>query len=130
MGLTGALVDRARTITRDSTGVKVEGTTLLTDTHSAWFKARLFLDQASERKEQGERAKAVSTPQILIAYRDEFGELVVVDSDMKLEVESPELGTALWRIQGQPQPIRKKRPVIGYLATLERVIEPAREGAV
>jgi hypothetical protein len=123
-----ALVDRARIVERESTGQKVEGTTLMSPTHSAWFKCRLFLESASERKEQGERRKVVATPQVLCALRDENGELVVIEAEMRMEISSTELGTATWNVSGDPEPIRKKRSLIGWLASIERVVERPRAG--
>lgn len=97
-------------------------------THGAWFKARLFLRDAPERGEQGDRKKAVATPQLLFLVTDTDGGAVDVHADDRVEVASPELGTALWRLTAEPEPIRKKRRVIGYLVGLERVLEPRRKG--
>jgi hypothetical protein len=130
MALGSALVDRARKVRRESTGQKTEGTTHMVPTHGSWFKARLFLNDAPERLEQGDRKKAVATPQLLYAFTDLGGDPVALHADEKVEVASPELGTAVWRVTAEPQPIRKKRRVIGGLVTIERVLEPQRTGVV
>lgn len=129
MSLGSALVDRARVVRRESVGVKREGTTVMSDTHGSWFKVRLFLEAAGERDEQGGRKKAVSTPQVLYGLRDLDGELVDLHAEDKLEIASVlGGGHELWRVMEEPQPIAKKRSVIGGLARLERVIEPTRKG--
>lgn len=128
MALAGALVDRARTVRRESTGRKVEGTTQLTPTHGEWFKARLFLKAAPERREQGDRKKAVATPRLMFLVNDVGGDPVDLHAEDQVEVASPELGTAMWRITEEPEPIRKKRRVIGWEVGLERVLETQRKG--
>jgi hypothetical protein len=95
-----------------------------------WFRARLFLDmqQYAERDEQGERRKVVHTPQLMFGVRDVVGGAVAVLAEEEVEVDSPEFGRQVWRVTGDPQPIRKKRAVIGGLVTLERVVERGRAG--
>lgn len=130
MGLVGVLVDRARLVTNTSTGQKVEGTTLMTEGHGEWFKCRLFLDmqQYPERTEQGGRRKRVKTPQVMFGVKDLQGDPLDVRGDQQIEVESKEYGRAMWQITADPQPIRKKRRVIGGLVEVERVVETPRQG--
>jgi hypothetical protein len=125
-----ALVDRARTVRREATGQRVEGTSLMAPVFGEWFRARLFLDmqQYAERDEQGERRKVVHTPQLMFGVRDVVGGAVAVLAEEEVEVDSPEFGRQVWRVTGDPQPIRKKRAVIGGLVTLERVVERGRAG--
>ncbi|MET0604402.1 MAG: hypothetical protein ABW167_20620 [Baekduia sp.] len=132
MGLRSVLVDRARLVVKEGTGVKVEGTTLMEPGHGEWFRCRLFLDmqQYEERSEQGGRRKRVKTPQVMFGVKDVAGDPLDVRADSELEVDSKEFGRALWQITGDPQPIRKKRRVIGGLVQVERVVETPREGVV
>lgn len=132
MGLVSVLVDRARVVEKSSTGVKVEGTTQMAPTHGEWFKCRLFLDmqQYAERAEQGERRKRVKTPQVLYGTTDLAGKALDVQmrADVMLEIDSPQFGRAVWRMTGDPQPIRKKRAVLGGMVQVERVVETPRQG--
>jgi hypothetical protein len=139
MAIGAVLVDRARVIERLAAGVKVEGTTMTATSSSAWFRARLFLEGSPERREQGERKKVVATPQLMFAMKDENGELIsglddsfptAVLAKSKVEVNSAQLGRSVWFVTGDPQPIRKKRSVIGWLANLERVVERPVKGVV
>lgn len=130
MAIGAVLVDRARKVSRESTGRKVEGTTLMSPTHGGWFRARLFLNDAPERDESGERRKVVQTPQLMFALTDEQSEPVRLYAEDKVEVTSNELDAGTYRLTGDPQPIRKKRAVLGYLANLERVVERGQEGAL
>jgi hypothetical protein len=128
VALAGALVDRGRVVRRESTGRKVEGTTQMAPTHGPWFRARLFLQDAPERSEQGDRKKAVAMPRVMFLVTDVGGVAVDVNAEDQLEIASPELGTAVWRVTAQPAPIRKKRRVIGWEVGIERVLEPKRKG--
>lgn len=129
MGLTSALVDRARVVTNESTGRKVDGTTLMAETTGPWFRARLMFDTAPAKvDEQGERRKILASPSLMFGVKDEDGGVLDVTGDLQIEVASVELGTATWRTTGDPQPIRKKRRVIGGTINLQRVVERPREG--
>lgn len=124
MGLGAALVDRARPLTKEPIATRVEGTTQMTTVAGSWFKARLFLTAGREDSgAQGSYVRAVQGPQLMYALRDSEGEPIVLNFDDKVEVDSPQLGRAVWRVVNQPEPIRKKRSLIGGLANLERVEE-------
>lgn len=132
MAIGAALVDRGRIVQKVGTGVKVEGTTQMSRTHGQWFKCRLFLDigQYTERSEQGERRKVVQTPQLLFGARDVDNVAYALVAEDEVEVNSPQFGVSTWRVRGDPQPIRKKRTVIGGMVELELVIERPRESVV
>lgn len=128
MSIKAACVDRARVKRKESSGQKIEGTTQMVPTTGPWFRARLFPEEADERSEQGERKKIVSTPQLLYPIKDEEGGVVDLHGEDTVEVASNELGTNTYRVQGDPELIRKKRKVIGGLVTLELVVERPRAG--
>src|SRR3954454_16262824 len=110
MALVAALVDRARIVQNTSTGVKVDGTTQMVETHGSWFRARLMVTaEPRKRDEQGERRKVVTTPQLMFGVRDLDGGSLInaagqwqVNGDMRVEVASPELGSAVFRTLGDP----------------------------
>lgn len=130
MSITSVMVDRARVLDREASGLKVEGTTLMVPTHGEWFKARLFLDmaQSPERKEQGERKKVVQTPLLLFGIKDTAGNPLELHADVQVEISSARFGSGIWQLTAEPQPISKKTRVIGGQVTIERVREPARRG--
>lgn len=109
-------------MTKGSTGVKVEGSTRLAPLHGAWFRARLFPAGAPQTFDNG-RPRVASAPQLLLGIRDSSGELIEVHASLQVEVDSKDLGRALWQVTADPEPLRKRRRVIGYLAQIERVIE-------
>lgn len=124
MALGAALVDRARRVTKEASTVRVEGTTPMAEVRSAWFRCRLFLGGDRESQgEDGSYVRSVRGPTLLYGVRDADGAVLDVGYDEKLEVESAQLGDALWRVAGEPEPLRKRRTVIGYQVTLERVQE-------
>lgn len=128
MSLNAVLVDRARVVSKASTGKRVEGTTRVATVHGAWFRARLFLEGAPESPPTARlRQRTTASPQLMFALRDERGENVKVTADVQLEVESAELGHEVWRVTGDPQPIRKKRSLIGYLGTVRHLDEHENE---
>lgn len=131
MGLAAVLVDRARTIRKEA-GARVEGRSANVTVEGAWFKARLMLDtaEAQESVDTGRGRRAtVPRPQLLYGVGDLEGGTVDVFASDQIEVFSVELGSAIWRVTGDPQPIRKKRRVIGWQAGLERLHEPERQAA-
>jgi hypothetical protein len=122
VALGAVLVDRARVVRKQAAAARVEGTTPMVPIAHAWFRARLFLEGAPEREQEGMR-RATPGPQLLYALRDTDGDAIDLHFDDRVEVDSAELGRAMWRVNGEPQPIRKRRSLIGHLATLERVQE-------
>lgn len=124
MGLNAVLVDRARVVTKASTGKRVEGTTRVATVHGAWFRARLFLEGAPEAAPSARRRQhTTASPQLMFAIRDSNGDPVLVTADLQLEIESAQLGHKVWQVTGDPQPIRKKRTVIGFLGDVRRLDE-------
>jgi hypothetical protein len=120
VSLNSALVDRARRIVDTPTPVRVEGTTQFQPLHYPWFKCRLQLAAAPET------AGGVRTPHpstLLIGLRDADGNLNEVNSDERLEVDSKQLGRAIYQLTGDGEPIRKKKKLIGWMATCTRVEE-------
>lgn len=123
MALGSALVDRAR-IYRKAAAVKVENRTIFAQLTLAWFRCRLDLRESPEQPEGESRVKrAVKTPQLLVGARDLEGKAIDIRATDRLEVVSPQLGTAYWEVTSDPEPLRKKRRVIGYQVTLRRLEE-------
>jgi hypothetical protein len=125
MALGAALVDRARLIASEPTGERVEGTTYFAPMEGEWFRARLFLPAAQEGPDQprGYR-RAISHPQLMFGMRDAAGELVRLHFNDRVLVQSVEQDVySVWKVNGEPQPIRKKRSMIGWLANLEKSLE-------
>lgn len=122
MALGAALVDRARTVSRETTGVVVDGERLRGVTEGQWFKARLDLPAAAEAQAPGGgRRRAVRQPTLLLGVADLDGLPVALSSAVRVEVDSPQLGRSVWEVAGDPMPLRKRRRVIGWQATLQQV---------
>lgn len=138
MALGAVLVDRAYLIRQEAivvggeegegeevegtTVVEVEGSTVYEEDEGPEFKARLQIESASERTRDGV-TQTDPRPMLLTAKKDSEGtELDFKPSD-RIKVVSKQLGTAIWEVDGEPEPLRKKRTVIGWQLTLHRVEE-------
>jgi hypothetical protein len=122
MGLGGALVDRARPVRRAAAGLRVEGRTQYGEAKGPWFRCRLELPAAGEQADTPTGVRPVLTePTLLYGTRDEEGDALHLTNQERLEVESRELGSELWEIIGGPQPIRKRRTLLGWQAQLRRL---------
>lgn len=125
MAIGAALVDRARLVRLAASSERVEGTTQFGEVHGEWFRCRLTLPAASEGKDEpGGYRRALSYPSLLYGAKDVAGNPVVLRFNDDVEVQSPrQLSTFKWKVNGDPQPITKKRTLIGWLANLERNVE-------
>lgn len=124
MGLSSALVDKARRISETATAEKVDGTTIFTPTTGAWFKARLTLEAAPESDDpQGGVRRTERTATLMYSKRDAAHNAVVVVATDKIEVNSKALGTTVFEVVGDPEPLRKKRRVIGFEVPLSLISE-------
>lgn len=122
MALRAALVDRAFIQRRRADAVRVEGRTLSSLTESAEIRARLGTTRAAETLEDG-RKLVIKRPTLLLDIKDKAKLRVVPRQSDRVRVVSKELGEAIWEIDGAPQPIRKKRRVIGWEMTIAKVEE-------
>lgn len=123
MSLNSALVDRARIIRRVAAPVKVEGRTQFTDMTGEWFRARLELRRDSKRRDPGTRSSAVRTPVLMCGVRDLRGSQVDFRLGDRIEVSSTELGDALYEVASAPEPMRKKKRLLGFELPLRRIQE-------
>lgn len=85
-----------------------------------WFRARLTIG-SRPRSSEGNRSRVASNPTLLYKAFDANGEPITLSSEDTVEVESAEYGSAVYRLAGEPQPMRKRRSVIGFEAPLKRV---------
>ena len=124
MGLTHALVDRARLIERVPSPVRVNKRTTFSDVTEPWFRVRLQLPSAPETAEgAGGKTRVEVRPTLLVGVKDNEGNPVVLTTEKLIEVDSPDLGRALYRFDADPEPLRRRRRVIGYEVALRRVEE-------
>jgi hypothetical protein len=126
VGINTALVDRARRVANVPTGQRVEGTTIFETYHYPWFRCRLTLNPSQETSDQhGGRMRVRQAATMMCGVKDKDGGVLTIASDDRLEVDSKELGRGLYEITSDGEPIRKKKKVIGWQATLTRVDEHA-----
>lgn len=131
MALGTALVDRARLISKQSTGRKVDGKTQAGDVTGPWFRARLELPEGQEGDSNVTgRRRTVVRPSLMCGARDSEGNTISFGSHDRLDVDSPQLGRATFEVAGEPKPMRKRRTVIGWEVTLARVEEHSGAGAL
>jgi hypothetical protein len=123
MGLRSVLVDQARPVEQREAGVRVEGRTVFRPVKGEWFKCRLTLPLAIEDAPGTAGLRQVPVqPTILLGTKDVSGGAVELHNDLRLEIVSKQLGSAVWDVVGEPEPLRKKRKVIGYQATVRQII--------
>lgn len=100
----------------------MDGRRLYAEVDGEWFRARLDPPSSTERMDPaGARRLVVKPPQLLCGVKDASGERIVLTNEMRLEVDSRQLGRATWEVVGDPTPIRKKRALIGWQAQLKLV---------
>lgn len=124
MSIRAVCVDYGRIVRLEEALRRVEGRTTFVPVTEQWFKCRLFLNMAPDQKDQFRAHEtAVPAPQVLTPLTDLSGNRMVFTGDVRMDISSAELGRAIWRVNAEPQPLRKRRRVIGWLVTVERVIE-------
>lgn len=124
MALRAVCVDRARLLRKESSAVRVEGSTSFVAVPGQWFRCRLFLTQSTDAEDPSKgHFSSTLAPQLLCVRRDLDGSRLHLHGDERVEINSRQFGRTLWRMQGEPQPLRKRRRVIGWLAFIERVVE-------
>lgn len=128
MSLGSVLVDRARVLELQAASpVKVEGSTQFATVRGAWFRCRLFLPGADQdttpATEAKGRVRVVNNAQLMFGKKDLEGQPLDVRFDAKVEVQSEQFGTLVYRVMNDPEKIRKRRTVIGYLANVEQAVE-------
>lgn len=124
MSLAAVCVDRGRIITKEPSTARIEGRTAFTPVAAQWFKCRLFLANSNDVTDaQQAHFSTVNQPQVLVVAKDLDGVPLTFRGDQHIDISSQQFERAVWRAMGEPEPLRKKRKVIGWLLYLERVIE-------
>lgn len=141
MGLNAALVDKARILTPSPQAEKVDGTTTFTDEAGSWFRCRLTLPSGARTAaglrvvgnlggHEDVRAPTVERPFILFGIRDLDGgslvddnDLCLVNSTVRIEIDSPQLGNWVYEAVEDATPIRKKRKIIGFSCGVAKLRE-------
>lgn len=128
MAYRSPLVDRGQIQRKVQSTKKVGGRKVPTDSPSLgpMFRVRLQLPNTTERIRNGQ-STAVPRPQLMTDRKDRQGNLLEFRISDKILVTSRQLGTALWEVDGEPEVIRKKRRVIGWLLPVAKVDEAAVE---
>lgn len=121
MALGAALVDRGRVVRLGEPGPKVEGTTKYKDVKGPLFKCRLEEGQQSEGEVNPNRKRVTANANMIYDKKDSSGNVLEIRASDRVEVVSQELGTAIWEAGGSPEPLRKRRKVIGWEIPLRRV---------
>ena len=124
MSLNSVLVDSARRVVDTPLPGKVEGSTRFTTLHEPWFRCRLTLLPAPQSDDaQGGHVRIPRNGTLLVGRRDRDGNVLAIEASDRLEVSSRDLGSGMFDVTGAPEPIRKKRKLIGWMASIVRVEE-------
>lgn len=123
MALTSALVDWAAVVTKLPSGERVEGRTVRSDVESPQFKCRIDVNSMTDQPDPATGVPVVTrTTNLLYGTHDITGQPVLLDAGKRVRVVSTSLSMdELWDVAGDPQPIRKRRRVIGYQVELRHV---------
>lgn len=116
MSFQSALVDRARRVHR-LVGYRDEalGESEFVTQYDEWYKCRLNPPDSSEDHGVNEAVSYKIRAEILIPKEMEL------DFNDRIEIDSKQLGRAIWLIEAQPQYLRRKRSIIGKTATVIKV---------
>jgi hypothetical protein len=133
MALRTALVDRARIHSRRPVAAaRVEGSTHMTEYVGPLIRARLQLPQSPEAADypsRGRKRPVQSVPTLMLFERDFDGNPVQVTTEHRLGVFSKqqfgEGVEVIYEVTSDPEPIRKKRRVIGWIVTIRRIVDHA-----
>lgn len=138
MALRGALKDRARIQRQEKDAKRVEGRSIFHTRTGPYFRARLDINADPEAQDAAGSMSVVETPMLLADRVDAEHKPTFFQPDDKLEVESRDFNedgkrawslVAIFQIDGEPKPLRKKRKVIGWELRLKRVNEsPSTSG--
>lgn len=120
MALGSALVDKARVHRTLKTSAKLQGTLQTKEFTSEWFRCRVTMPRGSEQTEEGRRKKQ-KTPELMCGRVNVLGEAVEILAGDTLELQSVQLGNVTLQIAGDPEPIRKRRSIIGWQVGLSKV---------
>lgn len=130
MALGAAMVDQARVYRREQIAqARVEGSSQYVDGVSAWVKSRLTIPQAPEAVDSTPRGRrrVAQVPTLMMLAKDRDGKLVQVTTETRIGVVSKQQFGAgvevFFKVTADPEPIRKKRSVIGWTVALERVVD-------
>ena len=125
MPIESVLMDRGRILRQAAQPLKVEGRTQFVEVeHGAWFDCRLFLGGSPESPEPGGvRRKVTAAPTLMYGVEDDAGNPLQLVATDRVEVESEDLGSAVWRLTGDPDAFRRKEGVIGFQVTVSRVFK-------
>lgn len=112
------------------TSNKVEGTTQFEQLDYPWFKCRLTYGLSWSRIPAREAADPLGGHErishaatLLCGVKDKEGNSLVINPTERIEVQSKQLEGGIFEITGEPDPIRKKRKLIGYSVTISKVEE-------
>ena len=141
MSLGAALVDRAFLLRKTEAtpedelgppeeveGTVIEGTVIFKDPDpedpkpGPEFRCRLDESGAPERTKEG-MTQTDSRPKLLVPRKDIDGNELHIRSSDQIKVVSRELGTAVWEVDEDPAPLRRRRSLIGWELTVHRVQE-------
>lgn len=112
------------------TGERVEGTTIFETLREPWFRCRITVSPSPEGNDaQAGRMRTPKPAQMMCALHDQDGNLLDIRSADRLEVISNQLGRAVFELTTDGEPIRKKRKMLGWMASITRVEEHPFEEA-
>lgn len=102
---------------------RTSGASVFADSRGPWFRCRLDLPDVNASEDSARRRRVIRVPTLLYGYYDTNGDPVLLNEEQRIEIDSPELGSEVWQVNGRPKPLRKRRRVLGYEVQVKRVEE-------
>ena len=126
MALRSALVDQGYLHRGVKTAKKVGGRSLFKETEGPMFRVRLDVSATPQSTTDG-MIREVISPRLLTGKSDSEGNPLEFKSSDVIRVISGQLGEELWEVQGDPEPLRKRRSLIGWQLNIQRIKEQSPE---
>lgn len=125
MALGGALKDTGRIVRKEAQAKRVEGRTRFVPVARPDFKCRLTIKRVPQTKDEAGVMSFTSTPLLLCGKRDKERNDLLFEVDDFVEVTSRDMPQfdGVYQVDGLPEPIRKKKRVIGWQLTLSATSE-------
>ena len=119
------LIHRGRVVRKVATGARVEGTREYGTVYGPWFRCRVFPEESQEGEGvRGGRKQLMKTPHVIVGIKDLQGDPVAVGEitpAVQLEIDAGPLGTSVWQVGSDPQPLLAPTKPIGFYFGVRRV---------
>lgn len=123
MGLASAIPDLARVHRNSKTVTKVDGRPRRVPEIGPWFRCRLDFDTQAPETRDPAHVTYRKRPNFLCGKRAKDRSLIRLEGSDRLEIDSKQFGTGFYSFDGDPEVIRKRKTIFGYMGTIVKIEE-------